>query len=270
MKRLALLALLTASFSAHAATPLSLAVGDGIALDAIYYAADEPGPALLFLNMCDPSRDQHAWQIVATDLAKKGFHVLTFDYRGFGDSGGERPTHLRSVNEAMPWWRENWMSDVQAAFNTLAEQDGVDSRVGIAGASCGVFLGLEFALKHPEVESIVFLGGPTDESQRDQLAERDELPILLITGDERGPNETRGTREWSDEVFAVTGNSNSRILKYKTVTHGTNVFEHHPETQQMIVDWFVKTMPLSKQRPVKITAAGSSPAPFPRRPAAEK
>ena len=57
MKRLALLALLTASFSAHAATPLSLAVGDGIALDAIYYAADEPGPALLFLNMCDPSRD---------------------------------------------------------------------------------------------------------------------------------------------------------------------------------------------------------------------
>ena len=72
-----------------------------------------------------------------------GYHVLTFDYHGFGPSGGERPTNLRSVDEAMPYWREHWMPDVQTAYETLIAQDGVQSTaMGIAGASCGVFIGL--------------------------------------------------------------------------------------------------------------------------------
>ena len=43
-------------------------------------------PALLFLNMCDPSRDHLAWKNVASDLSSQGYHVLTFDYRGFDKS----------------------------------------------------------------------------------------------------------------------------------------------------------------------------------------
>jgi hypothetical protein len=116
------------------------------------------------------------------------------------------------------------------------------SAMGIAGASCGVFMGLEFALANPNIKSLVFLGGPTDQSQRDQLADKTALPVLLISGNERGPNETRGTLEWSDEVFAVSTHPQTRILKYKTVTHGTKIFEHHPETETMVVDWFVRTL----------------------------
>ena len=237
------LLLLSTGCAADAATPLSLDVSGGVKLDATYYAAEQPGPGLLFLNMCDPSRDQTAWGGVATAMAKRGFHVLTFDYRGFGESGGERPTNLRSVDEAMPFWREHWMSDVQSAYETLVSQDGVERKeIGIAGASCGVFMGLEFAITNRSVKSIVFLGGPTEKSQRDQLATMSDLPILLISGDERGPNEARGTIEWSDEVFAVSTHPDTRFMKYKTVTHGTNIFEHHPETEQVIIEWFSNTM----------------------------
>jgi len=226
-----------------AATSLSLEMEDGVALDATYFAADQPGPGLLFLNMCDPSRDQNEWSGVATELAGKGYHILTFDYRGFGKSGGARPTNLRSVDEAMPFWRNNWMSDVQKAYDTLISQKGVDAEnMGIAGASCGVFMGLEFAIANRNVRSLVFLGGPTDESQRDQLSRMNEVPILLISGDERGPNETRGTIEWSDEVFAASTHPDTRFLKYKTVTHGTKIFDHHPKTQQMIIEWFLKSV----------------------------
>jgi len=64
------------------------------------------------------------------------------------------------------------MPDVQTAYETLIAQDGVRAGdMGIAGASCGVFMGLEFALEHSNIKSPVFLGGPTDESQRDKLAE---------------------------------------------------------------------------------------------------
>ena len=233
---------LTAGTS-YGATSISLEAHDGVTLAATYYAAKQPGPGLLFLNMCDFSRDQKEWENVATELTSHGYHVLTFDYRGSGGSGGKLPTNLRSVAEAMPYWREHWMSDVQSAYDMLVSQEGVESSaMGIAGASCGVFMGLEFALANPNIKSLVSLGGPTDQSQRDQLADKAALPVLLISGNERGPNETRGTLEWSDEVFAVSTHPQTRILKYKTVTHGTKIFEHHPETETMVVDWFVQTV----------------------------
>ena len=231
------------SGSASAGPSMALTMEDGVVLDARYYAAATPGPGLLFLNMCDPSRDQKEWENVAMELSGKGYHILTFDYRGFGQSGGERPTHLRSVDEAMPFWRENWMSDVQTAYDTLIAQDGVESdKMGIAGASCGVFLGLEFALENRNIKSLVFLGGPTDKSQRDAISTLGDVPILLISGNERGPNEVRGTLEWSDEVFNASTNSATRVLKYRTVTHGTKIFEYHPETEEMVIDWFVDTV----------------------------
>lgn len=245
MNRIAAVAVLAflSSGNTYSATSLPIRMADGITLDATYFSPDQPGPGLLFLNMCDPSRDHKEWEGVAMALADKGYHVLTFDYRGFGQSGGHRPTNLRSVDEAMPYWRKHWMPDVQKVYDTLVSQDGVDSaNMGIAGASCGVFMGLEFAIENRNIKSLVFLGGPTEKSQRDQLANMSDIPILLISGDERGPNEIRGTLEWSDEVFQASDHPDTRLLKYKTVTHGTKIFEHHPSTEQMVVDWFIGTV----------------------------
>jgi pimeloyl-ACP methyl ester carboxylesterase len=243
--RLFAVSLFAAIFSGPSLAELALPleVVGGVTLDARYYAADKPGPGLLFLNMCDPSDDQTAWANVATALNGHGFHVLTFDYRGFAKSGGEMPTGLSSVAEAMPYWRENWVPDVEAAYHLLQDQHGVDiSRMGIAGASCGVFLGLEFAQAHPNVETLVLLGGPTDASQREKIPAMSEMPILLISGNERGPNEAKGTLEWSEEVFEASTNIDTRYMKYRTVTHGTKIFKLHPETEQMVIDWFVDTM----------------------------
>ena len=233
--------------TAYAVTSLSLEVKGGVTLDATLYAAKQPGPGLLFLNMCDPARDQTAWNNVATALADKGYHILTFDYRGFVQSCCERPRDLHSVDEAMTYWREHWMSDVQIAYDTLIAQEGVGTTsMGIAGASCGVFMGLEFAIAHQNIRSLVFLGGPTEKSQLEHLADMNEVPILLISGDERGPNEIRGTLEWSDEIFSASNHADTRFLKYKTVTHGTNIFEHHPATEQMVVAWFLKSVVATK------------------------
>jgi alpha-beta hydrolase superfamily lysophospholipase len=243
MKLTAIVSILLMAGVVNAESSLPLKLHDGVTLNATYYGASQPGPGLLFLNMCDPSRDQTEWAAVARKLATMGFHILTFDYRGFGESGGERPTNLRSVSEAMPYWRENWMSDVQVAYDTLVAQTGVQTeRMGIAGASCGVFLGLEFSLANRNIKSLVSLGGPTDESQRERLSELDDVPILLISGNQKGPNESQGTLEWSDDLFSASTHPDTRFLKFKTATHGTLIFEHHPATQEMLVDWFDKTI----------------------------
>ena len=59
------------------------------------------------------------------------------------------------------------MSDVQAVYDVLVSRDGVQTEnMGIAGASCGVFMGLEFTLNHSNIKSFASLGGPTQERQR--------------------------------------------------------------------------------------------------------
>ena len=63
---------------------------DGTNLKASYFSVGRPGPAMILLHQCN--MDRHAWDGLAKDLAEAGFHVLTVDFRGYGESGGGRPT----------------------------------------------------------------------------------------------------------------------------------------------------------------------------------
>src|SRR5579862_1512643 len=82
---------------------------DGVNLKGTYFASDQPGPAILLLHQCD--MDRHAWDGLAKDLAAAGYHVLEFDFRGNGESGGDRPTDpaLRRAEQ------QKWPADIDAA-----------------------------------------------------------------------------------------------------------------------------------------------------------
>jgi dienelactone hydrolase len=106
---------------------------DGVNLKGTYFSAGREGPAILLLHQCN--MDRHAWDGLADDLAGNGFHVLTVDFRGFGESGGSKSTDpdTRAAE------RKKWPSDVDTAFEYLTRQKGVDqSRIAVGGASCGV------------------------------------------------------------------------------------------------------------------------------------
>ncbi|MEE8367547.1 MAG: hypothetical protein V3S30_04450, partial [Thermoanaerobaculia bacterium] len=124
---------------------IEIRAADGVLLAGRYYSSPRPGPGLLFLNMCDPAEDQSQWTDLATQLAGRGFHVVTFDYRGFGMSGGSMPSGLKSLDEAINYWRTSWIEDVEAAFRVLATYPDVISIRGMAAASCGVVMAVEMA-----------------------------------------------------------------------------------------------------------------------------
>jgi predicted alpha/beta hydrolase len=213
---------------------IDIAVSENIKLAGRYFSPGEQGPGILLLNMCDPAKDQRAWWPLAAELSKRGFHVLTLDYRGFGESGGARPTNLDTVEKGMVYWRQHWLSDVKTAYGVLLNQSGVEAEtMGIGGASCGVFMGLELVLDHPEIKTFVALGGPVGTEQLKRLPTRQDVPMLIISGDE-GP-----VLEWSDELFNATHNRASRSTKYRIVTHGTNIFDHVPSIEGEVADWFV-------------------------------
>src|SRR6266481_8785891 len=155
MPRLILLFLLVlfftaASLAVPSAAPriVDLTATDGTNLKATYFAAAKPGPGVLLLHQCN--RQRKVWDGLAQQLADAGIHVLTFDYRGFGESGGDRfeklaPDAARAQVQRRP-------GDIDIAFEYLVSQPGVKrDRIGVGGASCGVHNSIQTALRHPEV-----------------------------------------------------------------------------------------------------------------------
>lgn len=81
---------------------------DGLNLKAAYFSHWPPGPGVLLLYQCGV--DKQAWDGLAKDLADAGFHVLTADYRGYGENG-ER---FSGVAERTAIMHETWSSDLEA------------------------------------------------------------------------------------------------------------------------------------------------------------
>lgn len=77
-------------FAADSAAPrhIDISASDGVMLKGTYYAAAKPGPGVLLLHMCNS--DRRAWEPLGRLLSAAGISGLALDFRGFGESGGER------------------------------------------------------------------------------------------------------------------------------------------------------------------------------------
>lgn len=83
----------------------------------------------------------------AERFAEEGFAALTFDYRGFGDSGG-RERQVLSINREL--------EDVESAIGFARSHDRVDpGRIALWGSSLGGGLTLEVAARHPAVSTAI-------------------------------------------------------------------------------------------------------------------
>jgi dienelactone hydrolase len=235
--------------------PVDLRATDGTKLAATYYPSDRTGPGILLLHQCN--RDRTSWNGLAEQLAAAGFHVLTLDYRGYGQSGGTPYTEL-----TFPQQQEvgrKWPGDVDVAFAYLKSLPGVRGDViGAGGASCGVNQSIQLARRHPaEVKSLVLLSGNTDGDGRKFLKGASALPLLLAAADDDG-----GAVEMMAWIDATSGNPVNKFIQYKTGGHGTEMFKPHPDLPPDIVGWYEATL-LGKGSMVQASKR-ARPAPGPR------
>ena len=237
------LLLLVHSVSAFAENPpaprdVTLAAADGTQLKATYYAAAKPGPAVLLLHMCNTTRK--SWEPLAPQLATAGIHALALDYRGFGESGGDRFDEMPQ-QEAQQTVNDRWPGDVDAAYAFLLAQHGVDkSRIGAAGGSCGVNQAVQFARRHPEIRSLVLLAGPTDPEGLEFIEQTHSLPIFAAAAaDDQYDSHAPQLMEW---ILALSGNPRNTFSGFKDGKHGTEIFGPHPELPKQIVAWCVDTL----------------------------
>lgn len=150
--------------------------------------------------------DRSSWAEFAEYLQGKGYLTLTFDFRGYGDSAGER-----DIPEI---WR-----DVLAAASALRER-GAD-RIVLVGASMGGTASL-IAASRTDVSGVVTLSAPTTfmglSAPPEVLAAIDEPKLFVAAeGDESAPESAQALYELSSgakRVEIVPGDS-----------HGTDLLE---------------------------------------------
>jgi pimeloyl-ACP methyl ester carboxylesterase len=240
-----------------AARMIDLQASDGTVLKASYFAAVQPGPGVLLFHQTNRSRK--AWDVVAGQLAAAGINTLTLDLRGFGESGGKAYDKLtdKEIAEA----RGLWPGDIESAWQFLIAQPSVKRDViGLGGGGYdGVDNSVQTARRHPEeVKSLVLLSGETFLPGLQFLRHSPQLPGLFVVADD---DEYPPTVDAMELLYNTSSNPGKKLVHYAgerapwkwyelyeigtvpaTGSHGTDMFEKHPELPGIIVDWFVSTL----------------------------
>jgi dienelactone hydrolase len=229
---------------------VDLTAADGTKLKASYFTAGKSGPGVLLLHQCDHERK--IWDGLGQQLAAAGINVLSFDLRGFGESGGEPHSKVPPVGP--PEQVQKWPGDIDVAFQYLKSQPGVKPDViGVGGASCGVNNSVQTAIRHPEVKSLVLLAGPADLKSR-QFLRQAKLPVFFAVADD---DQYPWMVQLTEFLYTLTANPGKKFAHYQTGHHGAEIFSVHPDLPAAIVDWYVTTL---IKTPGRATASKDVPA----------
>ena len=229
---------------------IDLTARDGTSLKGTYFAAGKPGPGVLLLHQCN--RQRKVWDDLAARLAAAGFHVMTVDLRGYGDSSGT-PVDKLSPEELRVVFGEKFPTDVETAYQYLVSQPAVSrDTIAVGGASCGVNQSVHVAANHPDVRALVLLSEGTDAGGRQFLRTSAKMPLFMAVADD---DPDLGVTEIMRWLFTLSSNPVNKFVHYSTGGHGVEMFDAHKELPGMIVAWVATTL---KKRP-PIVAKASAP-----------
>jgi dienelactone hydrolase len=251
---LALLVAATGAAQQISPQVVSLHASEGTMLKGTYFASGKPGPGVLLLHQCNQQRK--LWDVLGERLASSGISVLTFDFRGFGESGGT-PHDKLTPEEENKVQTEIWPGDIEIAFQYLLARPGVDrDRIGAGGASCGVYNAIKLARRHPEVKSLVLLAGPTDREGRQFLRSSKNMPIFTSAADDDVFGPQALMMQW---FFSLSLSSASRFAHYASGGHGAEMFAVQKELPGIIADWFLATLENRPDRVPKTNGQAMEP-----------
>jgi dienelactone hydrolase len=229
---------------------VDLATPDKIKLKATYFAAAGPGPGVLLLHQCN--RERKVWNDLAQKLASSGIHVLTLDYRGFGESEGKPFATLKPFEVAQDL--DKRPGDVDLALQFLESQPGVQrDAIGVGGASCSVRQSILASHRHTEVKAIALLSGDAGIDGRKILRASPNLPLFVAMADDDVNGLLTEYMRW---IFGFSKSPASKLVHYTTGGHGVELFPVHKELPGQIVEWFNANL----RHPVSAAAKKPTPA----------
>lgn len=202
------------------------------------------GPAILHVHGNAGNMEDHLWFVEY--LPEAGFHVLLFDYRGYGESEGRASR------------RAGLIADTHAALDALLARPEVDpARVGLYGQSLGGAIGMNVAAARPEIHAAVLespfaswrlaaataLGGAPpgflarslawllipDHHRVDEAIHRFARPALLLHG-----TDDRVVPIMHSRLLVEAGGEHATLIELDGGEHNT-LRDSHDEIEAMVI-----------------------------------
>ncbi len=202
----------------EASRPVSFTTEDGVEIKGRLFGQGQTGAILAHMY---PS-DQTSWWAFAQVLAEEGFLALAFDFRGYGESGGDKKGELVD-------------RDLKAALEFL-RSEGV-SRVFLVGASMGGTASLKLASRE-DVAGVVSLSAPVEFRGISLEGEQVRAATLLMaTAGDQSAAESLG--KMIDGGIVGGPELIERVLFDNGNDHGTNILigENGASARQSILDF---------------------------------
>lgn len=182
------------------------------------------GPTGVVLAHMFPT-DRTSWADLGSLLADRGYRSLAFDFRGYGDSGGQR-----DIPEI---WR-----DVLAAVDALRDRGA--RRIVLIGASMGGTASL-IAASRAEVQGVITLSAAETFmglSTPPEVLQAVDEPKLFIAA------QGDGSAAATAQTFYDTASGAKRLEIVTGVDHGTDLLEgQQGETVRELILNFLSGLP---------------------------
>ena len=196
---------------------------DGARLRATHYSPGRPGPGVILLHQCN--MDRRSWNTLASALVARGIHVITFDYRGYGESARGS--------------RDAWDGDADRALQHLLAVPGVDGdRIAAGGASCGVDNAVQLARRSERIKALMLLSGPIQDNGKRYLSEHPGIAIFGAGDVNEGAMALTDIRA----VAATSRHAATRVTALRNAGHGAVMFAADSALLPAAVEWFVRVL----------------------------
>jgi pimeloyl-ACP methyl ester carboxylesterase len=180
--------------------PVSFKATDDIPLQGALFGKGSVGVILAHMYPAD----QTSWFPLAGKLAEKGYLAMTFDFRGYGESGGEKV--IAEIDR-----------DLEGAHQFLRSKV---KKVFLVGASMGGTAAIRVAARQ-HTAGVVSLSAPMAFRGLDASAALSKLtvPCLFVAAEGDGY-----AAEAAREFSKTTKSGNRRLLIVPGPEHGTRLF----------------------------------------------
>ena len=221
--------------------PVTFVTSDGLNIKGYYYYKnpDTKEPLIILIHQFNSNQKQWNKDFIDT-LMENGYKVLTYDIRSHGESDKADVDFQKLLTD-----REQTPKDLKAIIEWTKKQKGIDSnRIGIVGTSIGASLALNGKF-YLGVKSIVGISGgkSTFEGLTGLLEVMMGHPVIriknvfFICGNKDG--------DYAKEEQYIYDNyidPPEDIKKFDSDKHGKDLINQFPEINNLIVNWFAKTL----------------------------
>ena len=162
-----------------------LTTPDGFELFVNYYAANESNaPLMILIHGMEEGRS--VWEDMALALLDKGYHVLSYDLRGHGESVMQNG-YKQDIPALEKEDFDEMVPDLAMIKDYVDQYKPYRGEVGIIGASLGANIALNYAVGETDVKSLVLLSpglGYTVTTSKEKMVQYGNRSVLFAASEE--------------------------------------------------------------------------------------